>query len=106
MILEDLKCCGICLVRSQCNKPCDKYYKMMRPLEGILKAFVYVYDKIPYGKIYRITEPVSLFVLSSTSILYHFIVIGGKCPTFGNEIKTRTDKRLTLWADEVVDDGK
>ena len=105
VIIGDLKCCGICLVRSQCIEPCDKYYKMMGPLKGILKAFLYMYEKTPAGKIGdNIVDPFLIFIINSIFIVYHFMVIGGIFPSYGNEIKNQMDKRITLWAEEILDD--
>ena len=104
VVIGDLKCCGICLVRSQCVEPCYKYYKMMWPLKGTLKAFLYMYEKTPTGKIGDIiVEPFLVFIVASIFIAYHFMVIG-ICPSYGNEIKNQMDKRLTLWAEEILDD--
>ena len=100
MIFKNIRCCNICLVKTNCVEACDKYNSIMSPLKPLIKITEYICDKFPMGRIDdKIVQPTAVFFVSIIVIPYYFIFVERKTPGFANYIISIQDQRISGWID-------
>jgi hypothetical protein len=100
-MLQEFRCCSKCLVNAICTTPCEKYNKILYPIEVLFRIVNLLYQFSP-DLLDRFIRTILGSFLGVSLIVYYFLLVGFRPPTFTIKSKdTILVKRADSWLSHV-----